>query len=342
LRLADVPPEVILNRVQNADIYSPSGQHVAIGSKNEAPVVLDRVAFDRHFYEVALSEGARFETGQRVKAIKKTPDYVKVVTNAGEYTGNVVVGADGPLSVVARQHGIVHDHIFGVQARVNMPDFPPDKTDLYMHPYWRDFFGWIVPEGNGICRVGLGARDHPNTAFKYLLHRLGISRDQFVETYGGIIPMGFLGPQAFNRAILLGDAACQVKASTGGGIVMLVLAAQLAAPALVQAVENSQYSGSFFYDNYQVPCEVSIGRELKIHYLLRSLIKRFSAHEWDQIIGFLSSTEVRHIFTIYGEMDFPRSFFFKLLRNARIFSLFVKLLSRNFSIFQDIMKIWRA
>ena len=342
LRLVDIPADVILNRIRSAEIYSPSGLHVSIGSQNEEPVVVDRAELDRHFYEVAVAEGAQYVTGQRVKDLKITNNSVKIFTNKGTFASNIIVGADGPLSVVARHLGVSHDHIFGVQAWVKMPEFPYDKTDLYMHPYWRDFFGWIVPEGNGICRVGLAARDKPNTCFKYFLRQRGISRSQFVETHGGIIPMGFLGSQAFSRAILVGDAACQVKASTGGGIVMLVLAAQIAAPALIEAVESGQFSRSFLYQNYQEPCENTIGRELKIHYLLRSLIKRFTAREWDQIIGFLNSTEVRHIFTIYGEMDFPRSFFFKLLRNARIFSLFLKLLSRNFGIFQDILKIWRA
>ena len=218
LRLMDVPAEIILNRVEKAAIYAPSGQHATIGSKSEVPVVIDRAALDRHFYELAIAEGARYITGQRVHEIAKTPSGVKIYTHTNTYTGNIVVGADGPMSVVAQYHGIIHDYIYGVQARVQLDNYPNDTTDLHFHPYWRDFFGWIVPEGNGLCRVGLGDWGHPNMCFKYFLHSLGVERSQLVETNGGIIPMGYLGAQAFNRAILLGDAACQVKASSAGGL----------------------------------------------------------------------------------------------------------------------------
>lgn len=340
-RLASFPPDIIINRVKGASINTPSGKQVLVGSSRESPVIIDRARFDHHFYEIAVAEGAEYGTGVHVRGIKILRSGVKVYSKNRIYDGNVVVGADGPLSVVARHFGIQHDLIYGVQARVRM-NYPNDRTDMYFQPYWRDLFAWIVPEGNGICRVGLGTRTNPHLCFQYFLHRQGISRSQFVSTHGGLIPMGFLGSQAFARAILVGDAACQVKATTGGGVVMLVSAAKIAARALLKAVEENQYSRSFFQQEYQVPCEDTIGRELKVHYLIHSVLKRLTPADWDKIIDLLNTSEVKDLFSIYGEMDFPKTFLFKLLGNVRVFMQIANLLGKNLSFVRDLVKIWRG
>jgi digeranylgeranylglycerophospholipid reductase len=339
--LVDFPPDIILNRVKGAAVYAPSGKHVLVGSPRESPVIIDRARFDRHFYEIALGNGAEYATGVHVRGIKILPGCARVYSGQRTYEGNIVVGADGPLSNIASHFGIHHKYIYGVQARVRM-QYPDDLTSLHFHPYWRDFFAWIVPEGNGICRVGLGAKTNPNLSFKYFLHQQGISRSQFVSTHGGIIPLGILGPQAFSRAILLGDAAGQVKATTGGGVVMLVSAAQIAARALTKAVEGAQYSSSFLQQEYQFPCEESIGHELKIHYLLHSFLKRLTPGDWDKLIELLRKKVVNSLFSIYGEMDFPKTFLFKLLGNVRVFIQITNILGKNLSIIRDLVKIWRA
>ncbi len=340
-RLVEFPSDIILNRVKGAAIHAPSGTQVLVGSPRESPVIIDRARFDHYFYETAIANGAEYGTGVRVRDIKILPNCVKVYSKQRTYEGNVVVGADGPLSVVARHFGIHHDLVYGVQARVRM-DYPNDRTDMFFHPYWRDLFAWIVPEGNGICRVGLGTKQNPHLCLKHFLRQQGISRSQFVSTHGGLIPMGFLGPQAFSRAILVGDAACQVKATTGGGVVMLVSAAKIAAQALIKAVGGNQYSGAFFQQEYQTPCEQSIGRELKVHYLIHTILKRLTPSDWDKIIGLLNTSEVKGLFSIYGEMDFPKTFLFKLLGNVRVFMAIVNLLGKNLSIIRDLYRIWRG
>ncbi len=340
-QLVSFPLDIILNRVKGVGIYSPSGKHIVVGSSRESPVIIDRARFDRYFYEVAVAAGAEYASGVHVRGIKTLPSGARVYSTQRTYEGNVVVGADGPLSVVARHFGVQHDLIYGVQARVRM-DYPSDRTDMYFHPYWRDLFAWIVPEGNGICRVGLGTKKNPHLCFKYFLHQQGIARTQIVSTHGGLIPMGFLGPQAFSRAILLGDAAGQVKATTGGGVVMLVSAAKIAARTLIQAVESNQYASSFFQQEYQIPCEDTIGRQLKVHYLIHSFLKRLTPTDWDKIINLLNSSEVKGLFSIYGEMDFPKTFLLKLLGNVRVFMQIANLLGKNLSIIQDVLKIWRG
>jgi len=339
-RLVNFPSDIILNRVKEAAIYSPSGKHIIVGSPRESPVVIDRARFDRYFYEEAVAGGARYVTGIRVRDVKTGPWGVKLFSNRGTFEGNIVVGADGPMSVVARHFGVRHNFIYGVQARVRM-DYPNNRTDLHFNPYWRDFFAWIVPEGNGICRVGLAAKSQPRLCFQYFLRQQGISRPQFVNTHGGLIPIGFPGSQAFSRAILLGDAACQVKATTGGGIVMLISAAQIAANALMKAIEREQYSRAHFMNEYQIPCEESIGRELKVHYLLHSLLRRFKQSDWEKIFKLYNATDMRNVFSIYGDMDFPKNFLFKLLGNPHIFSLLLNLLGKNLPVLRDIMKIWK-
>ena len=65
--------------------------------------------------------------------------------------------------------------------------------------------------------------------FRIFLKKLNIDSKCKIDQQGGLIPYGVMNKLAFNNVLLVGDSAGQVKATTGGGIIMLLIAENYAA-----------------------------------------------------------------------------------------------------------------
>ena len=156
-------------------------------------------------------------------------------TNKQKIDAKMIVGCDGPNSKVAKLHGIVHNLIPAMQIRASL-DHPMNSVEMYFKEEWKNLFGWVIPIGNKQCRIGLGCKKHLKNSFQKFLKELSIEDSMIIEKYGGQVVIGYPRKMAFYRAILLGDAAGMVKASTGGGINTLLKASKHAKQAILKAV----------------------------------------------------------------------------------------------------------
>lgn len=346
LQLVDLPARLVRNRVRTARIVSPSGQFADMEG-NERPVVIDRAGFDQWLAQRARDAGADVHLGEKFLGFERTGGGdVRVHTTRGTYEAPLLVGCDGPFSRVARACGVRLANIYGVQVRAPLPAHPADTATMYFGGKWRALFAWVVPEGDaaGTCRVGLGTARAPKAALDELTRRLGIAPGAIMDKQAGLIPVAYARPVAFPGVALLGDAAGHVKATTGGGIVMLLTAARQLARAVttIHHAHGARYTREALEKHYVRPCKRSIGRQLKIHYVLRRLFARFTAADWDRILYLYKHTPVGQIFTLYGDMDFPRRFFFKLLQDGRVFRLLLSLLRRNWDLVGELGRVLLA
>ena len=160
-----------------------------------------------------------------------------------------------------------------------------------------------------------------------------------LDQQGGIIPYGSMNKIAFDNILLLGDSACQVKATTGGGIVMLITGAKYAANCILKSFKENNFSKKFIKSNYEIPCSTAIGKQLKIHYLIRSVFERFTEDDFDTFFQIIKSSNVEQIISLYGDMDFPRNLVFKLLKNSMVFKFLLKFLKENPFLLFKLVKI---
>lgn len=314
LTLLDFPEDIILNRVQIAEIVAPNLASIKMAG-SESPVIIDRVRFDAFFGHKAQQLGVKYYLGEKYQkhwALSKTDIIIK--TTKRTIKARMVVGADGPFSKVAARFNQKNHIIPAVQARFEM-NYPVDQTSMYFNPQWKELFGYIVPEKEGnVCRVGLATKNHPNKAFQLFLKKINLSSKKQIDRQGGALPMGTLSPMAFQNTVLLGDSACMVKATTGGGIVMLVSAAKILAPAISLALSSENYSHHFFYRHYERKVRRSIGRDLKLHYIIRILLEELAPHEFNYFFHLYQTTSLQSIIREYADMDFPLKLIKKLFR----------------------------
>ncbi|MHA1492099.1 MAG: NAD(P)/FAD-dependent oxidoreductase [Promethearchaeota archaeon] len=249
----------------------------------------------------------------------------------------MLIGCDGPLSSVGKLLGVRNENLFAAQIRIRH-SFDQNEAVMFFDPRWKELFGWIVPEGNDIFRIGLASSKKVSAKFKIFLKKLRIDINKIIDQQGGIIPYGVMNRSAFDNVLLLGDSAGQVKATTGGGIVMLLTAAKHAAFCIQKCFTINNYSRKIVKKYYEKPCLATIGRQLKIHYLIRLVFERFSNEDFENLFRIIKTSNIEHLISLYGDMDFPKSMIIKLMKNFLVLKFLFRFLRNNLILVIEILK----
>ncbi len=332
-KLVKLPKHIILNRVQVAKAVSPSGKEIKLKGE-EQPYIVDRIALDKHFYEkVKSNENIKYFLGEKFRSFRylmeEQQKIVLIKTNKRELKVKLLIACDGPLSSIAKLLGIKNRNLYAAQIRIKTNKFHQDEAVMYFNPEWKELFGWIVPEGNGIHRIGMAASMNIKKKFAKFLKIIEIDPTLVINKQGGIIPYGIMHRLAFDNIILLGDSAGQVKATSGGGIVMLLEAAKYAATCIIKCAKLNNFSKRYTKKYYQKPCQSTIGKQLRVHYIISLIFENFKSEDWDILFQIVKSKNIEEIISFYGDMDFPKKLFLKLLMNYMIFKFTVKIIIRN-------------
>ncbi len=332
-QLIDLPEKIVLNRVNVAKIVAPSGKFIKL-SGAERPYIIDRIALDKLFYD-KVKENDRFAyyLGEKFKSfeyiVEGKQKFVLMETSNRKLKTKMLIGCDGPVSLVAKSFGIKNTILYGAQIRVR-GNFDQDEAVLFFDPRWKKLFGWIVPEGsNDIYRIGLASGNNLKKKFHIFLEKLGININQKFDRQGGIIPYGVMNKLAFDNILLLGDSAGQVKATTGGGIVMLLIASKYAAYCIQRCFKMNKFSKKFVKKYYEKPCMATVGKQLKIHYIISKIFEKFTNSDFETFFQIVKTSKIEQIVSLYGDMDFPRSLLFKLLKNSMVIKFLIRFLRKN-------------
>ncbi len=331
-KLIEIPNSIILNKLKVAKLVSPSGKSILL-SGDEEPLVIDRIGLDSYFYKqverfsnVSYYLGERFKSFSYLKEQHQTK--LRITTSKRKFTASMLIGCDGPLSSVAKSLKSKNKVIYASQIVIR-GSFEEDQAVMYFNPDWKELFGWIVPEGNKRYRIGLASSENVFSKYKKFLGIIHIDFKSKISQQGGIIPYGLMKNVAFSNILLLGDAACQVKATTGGGIIMLLTAVKIAAIAIRKSFKANNFSKKYLKKNYEKPCKSLIGSQLKIHYLIRMLLERFSSKDYDTFFKILKTHHIEQKISFYGDMDFPNQLILQLLKSSLVIKFLLKFFLQN-------------
>lgn len=294
-----IDDSVILRPVNSAKLFSPSGNLLRLWREEPQACVLDRAAFDIAMANRAQGNGAEYLLDSQVSRIEVEDDRVKIEAihqKAGlnlEARGAVI--ATGFGSKLAKRLGLGNfgDFVIGDQAEVATTGV--DEVEVYLgREIAPGFFGWLVPTSPRTARVGLLSRHNPELYLRKLLASL-VAQGKIVSaeaklSYGGI-PLKPLGRTYGERLIVVGDAAGQVKPTSGGGIYYGLLCANIAADTLHQALQRDDLSAKSLA-KYEREWRRKLGRELKIGYWARKLFERLSNNQIDRIFNIIKDNGI--------------------------------------------------
>ena len=339
--IVDIDPSIIMNRVDTAWLISENGKKVSVSIKDN-PYILDRIKLDHYFYQKAESLGVTYLLKEKFLDFKisseNSNEIVQIATKERIITAQMIVGCDGPNSRVAKLHGVKHNLIPAMQIRIFYPQ-PHNSVRMYFKQSWRNLFGWVIPEGNGICGIGLGCKYDLRNSFQQFLNDLNITKSEIIEKFGGQILIGYPKKIAFHRAILLGDAAGMVKATTGGGINTLLKASKPAKKAILDAFNRNDFSQRFFITHYQHSNEIRrLKMNILLHYFVRIIMLFLTQEEYEESMLLLHQPQTRKLLLKYGDMDFPIKFILKMLVRVDLWRYIIRIIP---SILKKIPRILR-
>lgn len=286
----------IKNRIDGAIVYL-GNDSFELGRKGVSFVV-DREAFDQ-----CLSRGLDISLSEKFLSFERKEDSIITKTSKRKITSDILIGADGPLSKIRAQDFDFNLRYFkGYQVRV--------KADLSLENFvevhiQRPFFNWIIPEGDGIFRIGT-VSDSSESLYRFLKKKK--IKEKPIEVQAGIIPVG-KGEIYKDKVFLLGDAACHVKPLSGGGVYYGALASE----CLVESIVLGNYT------EYQKKCNELIGKEISRGLLFRKIYENLSDDEIRAIFDFIKSK--KHILDKSGSFDEHYKTIISLTKDPKIIRL---------------------
>lgn len=300
--------DFVINKVKGAVFFSKH-QKLELNTDKVQAYIVDRAKFDQYIAERARKAGANFYLNHRFLE-SKTVNGKKILkfyyrTKIIEKQADILVGADGPVSRVAKSEKMNGKRKFlaGIQARVK-GNFQKDTVQVYAGTICPGFFAWLVPESEKYARLGLASGKNTLNLFKSFVSRFDY---KIIDRQSGLIPIYSRVRTQKNKSYLLGDAAMQVKATTGGGIVMGLLAAECLALSIRTKIP------------YPILWKSRIGLDLLLAKLFRNKLNKFSDNDYDDVLKIMSNRKNLNIAKSKGDMDFPTKYILKLVfREPRI------------------------
>jgi len=294
-----IEDDVILRKVNSASLFSPSGKVLRVWRAETQACILDRTAFDIAMAQRAKQEGAEYIPDSPVVDIEVGNNGVRAKTSCGEheaiFEARVGVIASGFGSGLSERLGMgsTADFVTGAQAEVETSGI--DEVEVYFgSEVAPGFFGWLVPTSKGTARVGLLSRRNPDFYLKRLAASLTTQGKIVPGTLKfnyGAIPLKPLTRTYGERVLVVGDAAGQVKPTSGGGIYYGLLCADIAADTLHQALQDGDLSAKSLA-RYEQRWGEKLKRELKIGRWARKLFERLSDGQIDRIFDIIKDNGI--------------------------------------------------
>jgi geranylgeranyl reductase family protein len=286
----DLPTSAIQSELTTAELTSPGGITLRVHLNGSRAYTVDRRQVDLALAARAQQAGARPCWGVQAREIAVGKTGVQVTgVQAGQpwvERARVVVLATGARSSLPRRVGLAQagDHMHGAQAQV--PVSMPATMQVWLgHRLVPGGFGWVVPGQPGWSRLGVLTRGKPRLVLRELAHRaLNGGGDRLVESEIRVhpVPAAPCHPTCGDRVLSVGDAAGQVKMTTGGGVYYGLLAARLASEVLAEELARGRL-GARHLARYEKLWQELLGPEQRAGQLLRRLASSVSDETLDGI-----------------------------------------------------------
>ena len=233
----DTSSNFVSNAVNKFIMVSPKGRklEVTVPYREFSLYILDRTGFEKTLAQRLKRAKGELFLGTSVTGLAREKSvFKKVYTNHGELSAKVIIGADGVESNIGRWSGMTKrlkmNQIFSA-AEYDLAGMEGVDDQFEIHFGTRlapGGYAWVFPKGHGEANLGLGVLASTQKRPVELLKRFKAQRArkaQPIRVVTGCIPSTL--PSAVtvkDNIMLVGDAARQTNAVSGGGIANAIIA----------------------------------------------------------------------------------------------------------------------
>jgi len=287
----DIDPGLIRRRFYGARIHFPGGRFINIERPGMQAAAVDRAVLDQRMAEKAVAAGVRLQLGMKAFCVQVDGSVAAIeITQGGIFTrlyARAVVIASGfsPKLVQGLGLGKITDYALGFQCDAATP--VATGVEVFLgRKIAPGFFGWLAPVSDDSAKVGLITRRRAGADLMQLVRLLqsqGKIGAALTPVRCRAIPLTTLKRTYSERLLVVGDAAGQVKSTTGGGLYYGLLCADLAAATLHKSLVINDLSAAALKE-YDRNWRAVLGRDLFLGRLARGVFQRLSDRQIDYLV----------------------------------------------------------
>lgn len=334
----DIPESVIASRIKNIVIIPPNKQPINVKPSTEG-VILNRELFDKFLAKKAIDAGSEILLRHDVVAANfdsiKQLFTLKLKDISSPIKARLLVGADGVDSKVGRW--------FGLSTQLSLDDidscaqyllYDENIKDLecsfiFDNNYAPGGYIWIFSKGDHTANVGLGV--NPLRAEKSAKAYL----DEYIQKYfpaasslrftcGGVPITKTNHILVQDRVMLVGDAAYQTNAISGGGIDTAISAGLLCGSTIAKAFDKNGINDKKLLSYNQKWHSQNDNKE-KIEEIIKRKISKASNEKLDEYFDYIRdiSLDKMNVLNIFRILIMKKPALFAKL-STKVFFDFLK------------------
>lgn len=297
-----IPEAIIENKISGSIFHTPNENLLLRRKEDNEMLVVHRNLLDQWLADKARNKGVDIQLNTSIDVIKKEKNFWIIKDNKGnQYQSKMLINAEGIHRQIINQIPLK-----GYNKRWSLPAlqfelkncrFNTDFVELFHGKKWAPgFFAWIIPTSSDTGRIGLAINKRylsTNNGMKdWLMHFKNkhpvaskrLKNSEVIKTRGGFVPaFGPVKETVMNGLILVGDAAGQAKATTGGGVNIGGYCGRIAGKTAAEAIKRNDTSKKFL-QNYEYQWKKKFWKELYFMSLYRKIIGNISDNTLDRLL----------------------------------------------------------
>jgi flavin-dependent dehydrogenase len=276
--------------------------------------------FDREMNSRAEKAGAVLHLNSGVREIAVTRDAFSIKTGrAGKestYSSKVGIIATGfELHALPGIPERPAECFYGAQTEVGMEQL--EDVEVYFgEKIAPGSFSWVVPINERVAKIGLLTRNNAGAYLRNFLKSHHISgrltpSENLIKC--SPVPTKTIPKSYADRLVVVGEAAGQVKATTGGGIYFGLLCSELAVNTILKAFRQGDF-GEKVLSEYDRTWKSKLEPELKAGMLLKNVYSMLSDRQIDFLIDLASKDGILPVIK-KSSFDWHRDIITHILRH---------------------------
>jgi geranylgeranyl reductase family protein len=327
----------VLKKIQEIKIVSPRSNIITYEHPRPFAYAVDRERFDRY---ISLGYGEKnicIETDSRVVDIVVNKHSVEATTGENgksqkKYSARVALISTGVNYNLHKKLGLgcPTDFLHGVQAELELG--PVDTTHVFLgKDIAAGAFAWLVPIGPRTVRIGLITEKDPDGSFRRLIERhfpdraktLDQTRIQFKPIAQGLTSKTF-----GERVLALGEAAGQVKTTTGGGIYFGLLCSEIASQVVLKGFHERNFSESRMVE-YERLWKKALKKEIRIGYYARKICSKLNDRQIESLFRIIQTDGFLPLVREKGNFDWHSDLLLLLMRRLPFWQILRSRFDKN-------------
>jgi digeranylgeranylglycerophospholipid reductase len=331
----DLPREIVVGSVDAITIHSPGGIAVTCQGTDPLAYIVDRAELDRTLATRARDAGATLLLSTQAVDVARVGRGIEVTCRRPEgetrnVSASVLILAGGPRFAFHERLGLGTSSLLWRSAHAELPGNSLAHAQVYLG---RDVapgaFGWAVPvERCGMPYVRIGVNSH-NDAPRYLRKLCEekfpylVPEDGSLPYRSWVVPVLPLSHTYGDRVLAVGDAAGQVKPTSGGGIYYGMLSAREAAETVSEAFRRGSFTAQGL-STYEKRWRARLGFDLRVGTLFRRLFARMADRDIDDLFHTLHADGLLARITEKVSFDWHRELVLFMLKHPKLARIFMR------------------